>query len=434
VSRPSSEARRHPAGAPSAEAAATPHDPTSPGAGRGSLRTELLFSLAFLAAASAALGVATHTAVRLVRPDTAWALAVMLVTHVAVFVALGDHLVRRLVLGPVSAAVSAAEDVAAGDYQRRAPQAGTREMAALSGALNRMTEQLLENQERLSGNVRSLDETNRLLLSTQRELVEAEKMASIGKLAAGIAHEVGNPLGAILGYAEVLRRRGVDAGLVEGLTGEARRIDGIVRGLLDYARPVPPEREPVDVAASVQRALDVLTRQGALDGVEVVLRVDDGLPPVRGVAQRLDQVFVNLLDNACRAMDGAGTVTVTARAERYAPGRGIPSRRADDPPGVTYAHLRRPRYTSVHDPHRVEAGTETVRVVVADTGPGIAPEHIGSVFDPFFTTREPGQGTGLGLAIVASTVADFGGRVEAASAAAGGAAFTLTLPVHPTPS
>jgi two-component system, NtrC family, sensor kinase len=433
VSRRASDPALPPRGEPASQGPAGRNSP-SPGTGRGSLRTELLFSLAFLAVAAALLGVGTHTVSRMVQPSSLWPLVGMLVANVAVFVVLADHLLTRLVLRPVSGVAAAAGAIAAGDYQRRAPEGGTREMAALASALNRMTEQLLENQERLAANVASLDETNRRLLATQRDLVEAEKMASIGRLAAGIAHEVGNPLGAVLGYAGVMRRRGTDLEVAQGIEREAGRIDRIVRGLLDYARPFPPEREAVDVNASVRRAVEVLEEQGAFEGLEVVLRLTAGLPRVTGVAHRLDQVFVNLLDNARRALGGTGTVSVTTLAERYVPRHGIPSRRADDPPGISYAHLRRQRYTSVHDPHRVEAGTETVRIVVADSGPGIPEEHIGSVFDPFFTTREPGEGTGLGLAIVASTVADFGGRIEASSADDGGAVFTLSLPIHAAPS
>lgn len=411
----------------------TPRTPAeaSPGPGRGSLRAELLFNLTFLALAAALLGVSTHTVVRLVDPRSGWLLGALLVVDVAIYLLLANHLIQRLVLRPVQAAVEAAAAVAQGDYARRAPPAESREMAALSDALNRMTEQLLENQERLAGNVRSLDETNRRLLATQRGLVEAEKLASIGRLAAGVAHEVGNPLGALLGYAAVLRRRGVDPELAAGVEGEAQRIDRIIRGLLDYARPTPPEREPVDVNAAVRAAVHVLRVQGAFASVDVELDLAEGLPPLAGAPHLLEQAFINLLDNARRAMDGRGTITVSTRQERYQAGTRIPTRRADDPPGVTYAHLRRPRVTSVRDPHRIEPGTDIVKVAVADSGPGIPPEHIDKVFDPFFTTRAPGEGTGLGLAIVASTVADFGGRIEASSGADGGAVFTLSLPVPP---
>jgi two-component system, NtrC family, sensor kinase len=374
--------------------------------------------------------VSTHTVLRLVQPDSVWLLAALLAVDVAVYLLLANHLIHRLVLRPVDAAVQAAAAVAQGDYARRAPPAESREMAALSAALNRMTEQLLENQEKLAENVRSLDETNRRLLATQRGLVEAEKLASIGRLAAGVAHEVGNPLGALLGYASVLRRRGADPELVAGIEGEARRIDRIIRGLLDYARPAPAEREAVDVNAAVHAAVHVLRVQGAWESIEVELDLAAGLPPLEGAPHLLEQAFINLLDNARRAMQGRGRITLSTRQERYQAGVRIPTRRADDPPGITYAHLRRPRVSSVRDPHRIEAGTDIVRVIVADSGPGIPPEHIDKVFDPFFTTRAPGEGTGLGLAVVASTVADFGGRIEASSGADGGAVFTLSLPTR----
>jgi two-component system NtrC family sensor kinase len=401
----------------------------SPGKRRGSLRAELLFNLTFLAVAALLLAVATLSVFTLpfAAPRATWLMLALPVVDVLVFVVLGKYLVDRLVVQPLRELVETAEAIAGGDYARRAVPGETREMAALAFALNRLTDQLLDGQGKLAENVRSLDETNRLLLSTQRELVQAEKMASIGRLAAGVAHEVGNPLGALLGYASVLRKRGTDADVGEGVERESRRIDRIVRGLLDFARPGPPEREPVDAGASLLRALEILRAQGRLGGVEVRATVPPDLPPVRGVAHLLDQVFINLLDNADAAMGGRGRLTVTARHEAYMPDRPVPVRRADDPPGVSYAHLRRPRYTSSRDGALIEPGTQVVRVVVADTGPGIPREAIDAVFDPFFTTRAPGEGTGLGLAIVAATVADFGGRVEVSSAEGGGAVFTLTF-------
>ncbi|WP_331074703.1 sensor histidine kinase [Longimicrobium sp.] len=394
------------------------------------MRGELLFNLTFLGLAAALLAAATRTVMQAAAPGSAWLLVLLVLADAAAFVLLANHLIVRLVLRPVQAAVAAAEAVAGGDYERRAPAAESHEMAALSQALNRMTDQLLDNQQRLADNVRSLDETNRRLLGTERELVEAEKMAGVGRLAAGVAHEIGNPLAALMGYAAVLRRRGADPELVGGLEGEARRIDRIVRGLLEYARPAPREREPVDANESIRRAVHTLRSQGLLDGIDVVLHLADGLPPLSGSPHLLDQVWVNLLDNARRAMEARGTLTVTTALEQYRPERPLPTRRADDPPGISYAHLRRPRAASIRDPHRIDSDTETLRVSVEDTGPGISPEAADKVFDPFFTTRPPGEGTGLGLAIVASTVADFGGRVEVAAAPGGGAAFVLFLPTR----
>ena len=402
----------------------------SPGRRRGSLRAELLFNLSFLAVAALLMGLWTATVLRISGPRPTWVLLLLLLLDVAVFVALGRYLIDRLVVRPLRTAVATAEAIAAGEYSRRAPEGETREIAALNQALNAMTDQLLENQQTLADNVRSLDDTNRLLLATQRDLVQAEKMASIGRLAAGVAHEVGNPLGALLGYASVLRRRNVDPELLDGVERETRRIDAIVRGLLDYSRPTPSRREPVDVNGSIRRVLELLRAQGKLEGVEVGLSLDEGLPPVSADAHLVDQVFVNLVDNARAALGSAGgRLTLRSSLERYQPDRPIPVRRASDPPGVSYAHLRRPRY-GTHRAAEIEPGTEIVRVVVADTGAGIAPEHIEAVFDPFFTTRPPGEGTGLGLAIVAATMADFGGRIDVSSAQGGGASFTLSFPTH----
>lgn len=411
----------------------------SPGKSRGSLRAEVLFNLAFLAFAAVVLALWTASVLDVAAMGARGALGAILLlaaADVAVFALLGSYLLGRLVVRPLSAAAAAATAIADGDYQRRVPEGGTREMDALAAALNRLTDQMLHNQTRLAENVRSLDETNRLLVATQSDLVQAEKLAGIGRLAAGVAHEVGNPLGALMGYAAILRRRGGDEELLGGVEREARRIDRIVRSLLQYARPhaAGREREPVDVNASVQRVVELLRQQGRLAGVEVRLQLAPGLPPIDAVAHDVDQVFVNLVANAELAMEGRGVLTVNTTLRRFEPARRIPPRRADDPPGVDYSHLRRPRHGSQRDAHRLEPGDEIVQVVVADTGPGIPPELVEAVFDPFFTTRQPGEGTGLGLAIVASTVTEFGGRVEVTSADGGGAVFTLSFPTGREPS
>ncbi|HEV2145900.1 MAG TPA: ATP-binding protein [Longimicrobiaceae bacterium] len=408
-------------------------DSGSPGKARGSLRAELLFNLSFLAFAAVVLALWAASVLDLAALDGARALGAILLlaaADVAVFGVLGSHLVGRLVVRPLSEAADAATAIADGDYQRRVPPGESRETAALADALNRLTDQLLQDQTRLAENVRSLDETNRVLVATQRDLVQAEKLAGIGRLAAGVAHEVGNPLGALLGYAAVLRRRGVDEELLGGVEREARRIDRIVRSLLQYARPHggAREREEVDLNASIRRVAALLREQGRLAEVELRLRLAEQLPPIHAVAHDVDQVFVNLFTNAEAAMEGRGTLTVHTVVRSFEPARRIPPRRADDPAGVDYSHLRRPRHGSHRDAQRLEAGDEIVQVLVADTGPGIPPEHVEAVFDPFFTTRQPGEGTGLGLAIVASTVTEFGGRVEVTSANGGGAVFALSFP------
>lgn len=399
---------------------------------RSSLRWELLFNLAVLSAAalSLALWAANVLQFSALSPARSTLLLVVLVAvDLGIFVGLGTYLVHRLVLRPLAETSAVADAIARGDYERRVPPGQTREIAALADTLNRLTDQLLQNQARLAENVRSLDDTNRRLNEAQHDLIQAEKLASLGRLSAGVAHEIGNPLGALLGYLSILGRRGADPEVVGGAEREARRIDQIVRGLLDYARPGPAPREPVDVNSSICRVVDLLRAQGRLGTVELNLDLDPAVPEIEGVGNRVDQLFVNLFSNAISAMEGEGKLTVVTRLERYRPDRPVPVRRADDPPGIDYSHLRRLRFGAVRDTHRLPEDREVVRVIVADSGPGIPPEAIESIFEPFFTTKAPGEGTGLGLAIVAATVTELGGRIEATSAAGGGATFHLFLPV-----
>ena len=403
-----------------------------PRPGRSSLRWELLFNLAVLSAAALSLALWAASVLRFsaVPPARSTALLVVLVAvDLAIFVGLGTYLIHRLVLRPLAQTAAAAEAIAGGDYERRAPLGQTAEMAALGAALNRLTDELLHNQARLAENVRSLNDTNRRLNEAQYELVQAEKMASLGRLAAGVAHEIGNPLGALLGYLSILRKRGAEPEVIGGAERESRRIDQIVRGLLDYARPTPARREPVDVNASVRRMVELLRAQERWGEVELNLDLAESLPPLLGDAHRVDQVFFNLFANAVAAMHGEGKLTVVTRLERYRHDRPPPVRRADDPPGIDYSHLRRHRFGAVRDAHRLPDDREVVRVVVADSGPGIPADSIESIFEPFFTSKPPGEGTGLGLAIVAATIAELGGRIEASSADGGGATFHLYLPV-----
>jgi two-component system, NtrC family, sensor kinase len=268
-----------------------------------------------------------------------------------------------------------------------------------------------------------------MLNEAQRDLVQAEKMASIGRLAAGIAHEIGNPLGALVGYIGVIRRRAMASEVVDGMDREARRIDQIVRGLLDYARPVSARREPVDLNESVNRVLEIFREQGRLGGVEISTELESGLPPVNGVPNRVDQMLVNLVGNAITAMGGEGRITIVSRRERYRPEKRLPARRADDPPGIDYSHLRRSSHGSSRESRVLRADLEVAHLVVADTGPGIPPENIDAIFEPFFTTKEVGEGTGLGLAIVAATVEELGGRIDVSSVEGGGATFHIYLPL-----
>jgi signal transduction histidine kinase len=368
------------------------------------LRGELLFYLTFLVAFALLVGVATSLLALAIAPEQGVALVVVLITlEVAVFVLYGRSLVDRLVLRPLSRLMQAADAVADGDLAARAPDADTRDFASLAERLNRMTDRLLD---------------------AQSQLVRSEKLASIGRLAAGVAHEVGNPLGAVGTYLEVLRRRGVDQEVTEGMSRELERLDRIVRSLLDYARPQEDQLVPVDPARVVRGAFELLRAQGAFRSVRA--EIDEGLhvPEIMGRAHVLEQTLVNLLLNAVDATPPGGTIIIGVRRWAYERAQS-PPKRASDPGGVAFPRLVERR------PARIEfaAGQPGALIFVADSGPGVATEDREKIFEPFYTTKEPGRGTGLGLAIVARAVHDMGGVVWVDVAREGGAAFKLFFPI-----
>jgi signal transduction histidine kinase len=243
-----------------------------------------------------------------------------------------------------------------------------------------------------------------LLMRSQQKLVQSEKMAAIGKLSAGAAHELSNPLTAVIGIAQVLRdgaageqvRRELDR-----LMSEAHRAGRIVRGLLDFARQHPPERRPVQVNRILDRTLKILSFDLENRSIRVTLDLAGDLPLAMADTYQLQQVFANLINNACEAMHetrGGGELAI------------VSSRR------------------SVPAEKRGAAGVEWIRVTVSDDGPGIPPEVFPHIFEPFFTTKAIGKGTGLGLSVCHGIVSEHGGQIWAESRPGGGTHFVVEIP------
>ena len=359
--------------------------------------TRLLLTVTVASAVGAGAGVFVAAVLVLGATGTSLVAAVATALAVAsVFVvwAASSMLIRR-VARPVERILTAAQAI-----QPRTPEslplvgeAGLGlDQAAL--AFERTAAELAEERARLAVKVEELTRANRALEDARESLVRTEKLATVGRLAAGIAHEVGNPLGAISGYAEIARSRlppGGDSQLEDSITriaSAAARIDLTVRGLLDFARPVTLELGPVSVPSALEAALQLARVQPRFRDVEVDVRIPGDLPRVLGRDRELCQVFLNLLLNAAQAMTGRGRIVVTL-------GR----------------------------------SGDSVVVEVRDDGPGIPAEIRDRVFEPFFTTKA--RGGGLGLPIARRTAELHGGSLVFNCPPGGGTVVTLTLPLHP---
>ncbi len=295
---------------------------------------------------------------------------------------LGYLVLTQLVVRPLQEVERATGRVTAGDWEQRITSDGPREVAALAAAFNQMTASLASQRE---------------------QLIRTEKLVSVGQLAAGVAHEIGNPLAAVLGLVDILRADAASApassvnaaerrDALDRVKAETRRIHRIIQDLLEYSRPSREEAQPTSPLAVLTASRELLAPQARFKAVTVQTEpasdaTASAWPNVLVSAGRLQQVFVNLLMNAADAMGGEGTITV-----------------------------------------RCESAGHRVRLSVSDSGPGIPPELGHKVFDPFFTTKDPGQGTGLGLAISRSIVESYGGTLELSPQAPPGATFVITLP------
>jgi len=270
----------------------------------------------------------------------------------------------------------------------------------LTSAANAAAAERLKAQE--------LARANRELRSLQDQLIQAEKMSSLGRLSAGIAHELNNPLGGIVVYSHLLledtptddpRRPNIDR-----IVRLCLRCREIVQDLLGFARPPKSGEEPLDVNQVLRRTVDVFAGQALFHNVAIEWSLAAEPLMVLGDAGQLQQAFANIVLNAAQAMGGEGRLTI--RSEHV------------EAPGTAPSGGR---------------GSErgSVRITVTDTGPGIAPEDLPNLFEPFFTTKEAGRGTGLGLAITYGIVQRHRGTIEAISEPGEGARFIVALPALP---
>jgi two-component system NtrC family sensor kinase len=304
----------------------------------------------------------------------------------------------RRITQPIAAMVAATRNIAAGRFDQEVPSEAQGEIALLADSFNTMLKSLRQMKGDLEEWGRTLEEKVRKrteeLVAMQARVAQSERLASLGMLAAGVAHEINNPLGGIFALTgltlEDMTPDDPNRENLEEVVKQTQRCRNIVRNLLEFARHSEGSAGPIDLNKIIEATLSLLEKQAAFFNITVVRNYGSGLPPVLANQSELQQVFMNIFVNAVQAMQEKGTLTIT---------------------------------TGPHTEDR------TVAATIADTGCGIPADKIGQVFDPFFTTKASGQGTGLGLSIAYGIVTSHGGTISVSSEAGKGTTFTVQMPV-----
>jgi signal transduction histidine kinase len=338
----------------------------------------------------------------------------VLIAEGLISTAFGITLLRRRLVRPLQRLAGAARGLADGDLSVRAAAEGPRETWEVASVFNEMSEALETRTRALEKAVADLRQSNEQLRDARVELDRAERLAAVGSLAAGVAHEVGNPMGAMLGFVELAKR---DAGLSEDgrshldrVLQEGQRVRAILRQLLDFSRPPRTERVAVDLVRLARETTELVRAQRRYAGVRIDV-VSEGEPPdALADPAAVAQIVLNLLLNAVEALLTSPPLEPRVRvAVRIVPGRS----RVGDVQGEA-----------------VRCGRiAAVECRVSDNGPGIPEADRERIFDPFYTTRDPGEGTGLGLSNALRFAEELGGRLTLEAGSGPGASFALQLPV-----
>lgn len=323
----------------------------------------------------------------------------LLLMSLAILLALSfvvNHLINRFLKRPVRDLIEGTHRVAQGDLDFQIAIRSDDELGVFARYFNLMTQDLKRAKDSITewGNrlEQLVEERTRDLQSAQQQVVRSAKLASLGKLAAGVAHEINNPLTGVLTFSQLLMEQfppeSSEHQDLKVIHRETLRCRKIVRGLLEFSRQTAPEKRLVDVVVLLEEVLNMVANQESFQNIQIIRKLDDSLPPLLADQDQLKQVFLNVVVNAAEAMSGEGG-SLTIHAEW-------------------------------------QPDQSRVAVSFLDTGPGIDRENLDKLFDPFFTTKE--MGTGLGLAVSYGIVKAHRGGIDVRNQPGGGCGVTITLP------
>lgn len=316
-------------------------------------------------------------------------------------------LLHKLIYEPLRDLEKGAKRLASGNFDNPIPVRGGDEFGSLARSSNAMMGALKKSRHELEEWVETLNEKvkerTRELQLAEAEVARGEKLASIGQLAAGIAHELNNPLTGVLTFTSLMRKKmpegSEDAEDLDLVIRETKRCASIIRRLLDFAREKTPEKALVNLNQLIAETVQFVQRSAALQHIEITVDLDPDLPQLLVDADLIKQVLMNILVNAQQAIEENGRITVRSR---------------------------------LHAKWKLPGSSEAmpaVEIAINDTGCGIPEANLKRIFDPFFTSKEVGKGTGLGLSVSYGIVRAHGGEIEVESTVGEGSTFRICLPV-----
>ncbi|MDH3903489.1 MAG: ATP-binding protein [Xanthomonadales bacterium] len=319
-----------------------------------------------------------------------------------------SYLVHRMIYLPLTDLEEGSARLAAGDLENKIPVRSKDEFGQLAASFNSMTMALRESHVDLEdwGHTleQKVEEATLELHKAQAESARSEKLASVGLLAAGIAHELNNPLTGVLTFAHLVRKNlpdnSRDAEDLDLVIRETKRCAVIIRRLLDFSREKTPEKSYTNLNVMIEEIMKLTAQAAQVNDIEIETELDENLPAIWLDENLIKQVIMNMLVNAQHAIEGAGSIRIKTR------------------------------YCAAQDcPESINATSDMAEITITDSGCGIPEDVLQKVFDPFFTTKGVGKGTGLGLSVSHGTIEAHGGTIEVDSTVGKGTEFRIYLPI-----